>query len=336
MRLLIITQKVDTDDAILGFFHRWIKEFAEYYDGLIIICLEKGRYNLPSHVSVHSLGKEDGATKLQYILNFYTYVWRERKNYDNVFVHMNPEYIVLAGWLWKILNKNIFLWYTHKQVSWQLRVAEIFAKKIFTASEKSFRLPSDKVKVMGHGIDVEKFVPSQTKPVRRTLLTVGRISETKQIKEIIEIFEKMRISIKDLQLMIVGSPIYKKDQIYFERVKEYIAEKGLGENIHFLGSVPNQELPRYYQQASLFVNLSKTGSLDKAVLEAMSCDVPVVTTNEAFRGIVPSGCFVASLDEVPAKALKVIGMTSDLRSQVIHTHSLSTLIQKLMNEINAD
>ena len=36
------------------------------------------------------------------------------------------------------------------------------------------------------------------------------------------------------------------------------------------------------QRAHVMVNMSATGSLDKAVLEAMACGLPVVTANEAF------------------------------------------------------
>lgn len=37
MRLLIITQKVDENDAILGFFHGWIAEFAKHCEQLIFL-----------------------------------------------------------------------------------------------------------------------------------------------------------------------------------------------------------------------------------------------------------------------------------------------------------
>ncbi len=59
MKLLILTQKVDKNDPTLGFFHRWIEEFANHYENLTIICLEKGIYTLPKNVQVLSLGKEE-------------------------------------------------------------------------------------------------------------------------------------------------------------------------------------------------------------------------------------------------------------------------------------
>jgi glycosyltransferase involved in cell wall biosynthesis len=45
--------------------------------------------------------------------------------------------------------------------------------------------------------------------------------------------------------------------------------------------VPYREVPAYYRRATLVVNTSLTGSLDKVVLEAMAMGRPVVTCNEA-------------------------------------------------------
>ena len=58
MKLLIITQKVDINDPVLGFFHRWLEEFAKHYEFVTVICLEKGEHRLPENVKVLSLGKE--------------------------------------------------------------------------------------------------------------------------------------------------------------------------------------------------------------------------------------------------------------------------------------
>ena len=110
MKLLIITQKVDRDDPILGFFHRWIEEFAKHCENIIVICLEKGEYNLPKNVQVLSLGKEERESRLAYIKRFYSYIWHKRKEYDSVFVHMNQEYVLLGGFFWKAMRKRVILW----------------------------------------------------------------------------------------------------------------------------------------------------------------------------------------------------------------------------------
>ena len=73
MRLLIITQKVNKNDPVLGFFHTWIKELATKFESIEVICLEKGHFDLPQNVTVYSLGKEHGVTRLGYIKNFFRF-----------------------------------------------------------------------------------------------------------------------------------------------------------------------------------------------------------------------------------------------------------------------
>ncbi|MEK7538915.1 MAG: hypothetical protein AAB552_03680 [Patescibacteria group bacterium] len=58
MKLLILTQKVDQNDDILGFFHGWIREFAKHAEQVTVIALGVGEYDLPKNVRVFSLGKE--------------------------------------------------------------------------------------------------------------------------------------------------------------------------------------------------------------------------------------------------------------------------------------
>src|SRR4030042_726009 len=173
MKLLILTQKVDINDDVLGFFHGWIEEFAKHCEKVTVICLYRGQYDLPENVRVLSLGKESIRTaqnsserahpnffnkiysRIFYLLRFYKYIWRERKNYDVVFVHMNQVYVILGGLFWKFQGKKIGLWYTHKQVNLSLHLAEKIADYIFTASEKSFRIRSRKKMFLGHDRDID-------------------------------------------------------------------------------------------------------------------------------------------------------------------------------------
>ena len=147
MRLLIVTQKVDINDPTLGFFHCWVEEFAKHFETITVICLQKGEYNLPENVRIISLGKEkltanshqssafsyklSALRKVKYILKFYKYIIRERKNYDSVFVHMNQEYILLGGIFWRLFGKKIYMWRNHHAGSFLTDVATTFCEKVF-------------------------------------------------------------------------------------------------------------------------------------------------------------------------------------------------------------
>jgi glycosyltransferase involved in cell wall biosynthesis len=335
MKLLIVTQKIDINDDLLGFFHGWVAEFAKRCERVIVICLQKGEYDLSGNVKVLSLGKEETRSKINYIINFYKYIWRERKNYDTVFIHMNPEYVVLAGLLWKIWGKKIALWYTHKNVDLKLRLAEKLSDIIFTASDKSFRLKSKKVNVMGHGIDTERFVPASQPVKEKIILSVDRISPTKNQLEIIKLFAAVKEKFSDSRLYLVGAPARATDENYFNKLKQYIKDNNLAEQIKLYGAIANKNMPSVYQRAKVFINLSSTGSLDKTILEAMACNVPVVTTNEAFKNVLPGKNYSPDLNIARQKVIEFLQQDNPVnyRDIIVSDHSFKNLIVNIIKKL---
>ena len=279
MNLLVTTQVVNKNDTNLGFFHEWLKRLAAKVDKLYVVCLFKGEYDLPQNVEVISLGKEQGkSSTFIYALRFYSVLWKLRSKYDGVFIHMNPEYMVLAGWLWRLTGKKVLLWYTHKAVNVKLRIATCFATKIFTASKESFRLPSNKIEVVGHGIDIEHFKPGQLVPLQNHFFAVGRLSRSKDwgtVAKVLQVLNESNIVSNPL-LDIAGAPVTAAD---FEYIKELHQTFG---NLAFK-PFAYDEMPRQYQLHSLLIHTSHTGSMDKVVLEALATGRIVVTSSEAYR-----------------------------------------------------
>ena len=290
MKILILTQKIDKKDDVLGFMHGWISEFAENCEKVTAISLRAGEYDLSSDVKVLSLGKESGESRLKYIWNFYKYILQERNNYEAVFVHMNPEYIVLGGLFWKILGKKISLWYAHKATPWHLRFAEKFADVIFTSTESGCRIKSEKIRVIGQGIDTEFFKPLDDRKENGVfnIVTVGRLSKSKDYGTLLLAVKSLNSKGVKLKVDIVGAPARPEDFMYLKSLQSFVSANRLQAVVDFIGSVPNLEIIKYLERADLFVNMGQTGSLDKAVLEAMSVGIPVLTCNEAFGGVLGS------------------------------------------------
>lgn len=248
MKLLICTQVVDAHDPHLGFFVRWIEEFQKHVDVEVITLKRLGR------------GKIWRTLKLLYL------TWT--LPYERVFVHMNPEYVVAAGWVWKLRGKKIGLWYTHKSVDLKLRIAEKFARVISTASKESFRLPSKKVHVMGHGIDTDFFTPSAGVVRGEHWLSVGRLSKSKRHDLAIRLAHE-----RGKALRVVGEGP--------ERPALESLVRELGAQVTFTGGLTQEGLRDEYRKASLLLHTSETGSLDKVVLEALSCGLPLRTNDPA-------------------------------------------------------
>lgn len=345
MRLLIITQKVDRNDPILGFFHRWIEEFAKYCEQTTVICLGRGVYDLPE-VKVLSLGKESNPSRLKYLWRFYKYLWQERKNYDTVLVHMNPIYIVLAGWFWKLSKKPIHLWYTHRQVDLKLKVAEKFVRKIFTAAEESLLLTSDKKVVMGHGIDLEKFdcVQGKDDSRRMTILHVGRLTRIKNCQILLLAAKLLKEKGVDFVVKFIGGPATTEDQEYFSSLRKFVRDENLDREVEFVGSIPNYKMSDYYCHADLTVNLAPTGGIDKAVLESLASGVSAIVFNKAFDKYLGRWSEALLLKEQDPVELseKIIALRpknlkekigSDIKEAIRTKIGLNVLIQKLLIEM---
>ena len=287
MRLLVITQKVDMNDSNLGFFHVWLQKLAERVDHLYVICLQEGTHTLnKDKVTVLSLGKETGVSKLKYLWRFYKYIWEYQKSYDGVFVHMNPEYAILGGLFWKVWNKKVLLWYTHKSVNLKLRLAEKFVNKIFTASKESFRLPSKKVEVVGHGIPIERFIKDSVLPPTQglNLFGVGRITPSKDWETVVKAFSELHkgIVIPQVNLDIAGMPITLEDNKYRDRLYAFSTEFAYSGYTY-------AQMPLNYQRHHLLVHTSQTGSVDKVVLEMLASGRIVVTSSQAYADAVKEG-----------------------------------------------
>lgn len=318
MRLLIVTQAVDRDDPVLGFFHRWIEEFAKKCEHVSVICLVEGAHSLPGNVRVYSLGKEKGArSSFVYASRFLSLVWRLRREYDAVFVHMNPEYVVIAGVLWRLMGKRIGLWYVHKQVNLKLRIATLLSHVVFTASRESFRLRSTKVHHTGHGIDTGFFTPDAATARGNHILSVGRFSKSKRHDLVIR-----AAALANRELRIAGEGEERGDL-------ESLAHS-LGAKVTFLGGLSQEQLRDEYRKAAYLVHTSETGSLDKVVLEALACDCPVITTSTAYEGL-PVQCVVAT----PEAIAKAAAPHEDANrvSAIREKHSLVALIPRILQEL---
>lgn len=277
MKLLVITQKVDKNDPVLGFFHRWLEEFAKNFEKVVVICLAKGDFDLPENVKVFSLGKEEGNSKLGYVLRFYKYIWELRREYDAVFVHMNQEYVLLAGDMWRLMGKKVYLWRNHAKGGLLTSVAVWLSHKVFYTSPQSFTAQFKKSVQMPVGIDTD-FYKSDPTAVRipNSILFLGRIAPVKKVVEFVEWFNTQPT---ESVATIAGSAL-PKDRDYEELVRSMASDR-----IKFVGAVTQEEARRLYQTHEMYVNKTPAGSFDKTILEAAACGMKLRVDNPGAQNV---------------------------------------------------
>src|SRR3989338_3475375 len=296
MNLIVITRKVDKNDSRAGFMVGWLNAISERVSNLYVISWQEGSAGgLFKNVHLLSLS----GSKLKKVLQCELFLLKYMRSVDGVLTLQNPEYAMLAAPFVKIFRKKLVSWYAHGAVTIRRRIMEIFANAILTSSERGFRSPLffKKVRIIGQGIDVAHFTSNvkngSLDEIR--LLTVGRIAPTKDIESMIQALSELKSMSKDRwTLFIIGTPANSVDIIYLKNLKQLVNELGITDYVKFVGGVTWAELPKYYQNAHIFLNMSGTGSLDKAVLEAMASECFVLTSNDAFKNILPPECIAPS------------------------------------------
>lgn len=343
MKLLIFTQVVDSNDPVLGFFHRWIEEFSKHCESIIVVCLKKGECSLPKNVKVLSLGKEEGKSKLTYIFRFYKYIFKFRKEYDSVFVHMNQEYVLLGGLYWKLFGKRVYMWRNHHSGNFLTNIAAMVCSKIFCTSKFSYTAKYKKTVLMPVGIDTEIFKQQEgVERKKNSFLFLSRIAPIKKPDLLIEALGRLKTKGVDFTASIYGDA-ESKDKGYYEEVKQKAEDLGLFNMITFQQGVPNTKTPSIYSAHSFFVNLSTSGMYDKTIFEAMACGTITVASNENLRGAI-SDEFIfeeGNVDELMQKLEDLLNLSdSEKREHSLHQrkftveeHGLTLLGDRLFKEM---
>jgi glycosyltransferase involved in cell wall biosynthesis len=347
-KILIFTQIVDTEDSVLGFFTRWIEEFGRQAEVVNVICLREGKHSFAPNVTVYSLGKKDDgetdrhpvSSRIKYVTRFFSLIFKLRREYDAVFVHMNQIYVILGGLFWRMWGKKIGLWYTHRSVTWSLKLALRLVHVVFTPAKEGFPLPTPKMVTTGQGINTSVFTPMpHASRGAVEIVTVGRVAPIKDYDTLLDAVEIVIKTAPNIRVTVLGGP-GEKDHEYHARILREAEERGLSRYFNFVGAVPNTETARYLQESDLFVNMGHTGGMDKVVVEAMATGIPVLTCNEVFEPIV--GPYGLTYEKKNAKqfAEKITALVQDaprrqelgktLREIAVRDHSLDRLVKKIL------
>ena len=111
------------------------------------------------------------------------------------------------------------------------------------------------------------------------LLFVGRLSEKKGIKYLIQAIPKILVNFPKTKLLIVGKGEEESE------LKKTMNHLSLSENIIFTGAIENKELPAYYIAADIFIGpsiITKDGDREGFGLvfaEALSSNCVTISTD---------------------------------------------------------
>ncbi len=344
----MMTQRVDPEHDVLGFTVDWITALAEHVERLTVLTAYEGSHDLPENVSVRSYGKERGFAKPRRVMEFQRHCLAlRREGIDSVFAHMIPQYVLAS---WPVLGRSCryVMWYAHGTIGWDTRIAHRLIDVVVTATPQSFRLPSEKVFTVGHGIDMERFTPGTVDSVRGRLLNVGRIAPVKNTHRLVEAVGILRDRGRPVELRLVGG-LSRADRAYLTEVRTTIDDLGLGDRIELVESVPHDQIVDEYRRSGLFISASQTGSLDKVEVESMACGTPPICCNDAFLELVtesslesdqltfPPGDVATLADRVEGvldlAEREYHGIATNCREVVATNHSVDALMETVAGHL---
>lgn len=354
MNLLLFNLKTDADDSVLGFTTEWINALAVRCNRVVVITMHAGRLAVADNVTVYSVGKEKGYSELRRLLEFYKLLGRvlRTENIDACFAHMMPLFAVLGWALLRSRKIPIVLWYAHSHVSVLLRLATKLVDRVVASSPSGFRINTPKFRSIGQGIDVDRFAPLNHRlPKQRfVLLTIGRISRVKRLEVVIEAIAMLPAEIKQkIEMRFVGDPLGSSAEDYARALRQRVIDLGLDGVVSFDAALPFRQVQESYQAADIFINSSDTDSIDKTVLEAMSCGLPVITSNAAFIDVFGEELaeyWVIPKEDLVTLSNRIVELATadkDERVRLGHrfrqivelNHSLPALVDRLLHQLES-
>ncbi len=158
------------------------------------------------------------------------------------------------------------------------------------------------VTVVPNGVDTGRFTPDG--PVHEALRTdrpvvlfVGRLVDGKNADHAVDAVARLRARDVPVELVVCGEGPRR------ESLERRVTDRGVSEDVRFLGDRPYEAMPSIYRGADLLVLPSRAEGFPRSVLEAFASGVPAVTSDlEQLQGVVPAAGRTVPLNDVSALA----------------------------------
>jgi glycosyltransferase involved in cell wall biosynthesis len=137
-----------------------------------------------------------------------------------------------------------------------------------------------------NGVDGGKFFPEDRAEARRRLglpqeakvmISVGSLIPLKGHHRVIDTMPELLKRFPDLRLLVVGGPTSFGDTSGM--IKAQIERLGLAKEVMMCGRVSPDQLRWYLSAADLFVLATENEGWPNALMEALGCGLPIVTTD---------------------------------------------------------
>lgn len=145
-----------------------------------------------------------------------------------------------------------------------------------------YQADADRILIIPPGVDTTRFRPMDQAECRkrlgmgpgRVLLYVGRLERLKGVDILFRAMAALDDA-PDVRVVVIGGFANNPE---LDRLKRIAAQLGISDRVDFVGSLPQDRLPDYYNAADVCVLPSFYESFGLAALEAAACGKPVAAS----------------------------------------------------------
>lgn len=123
-----------------------------------------------------------------------------------------------------------------------------------------------------NGVDLDRFEVDEP-TVDGRVVFLGRLAPKKRVSDLIYAIDEVAADHPDVELVIVGEGPLE------EELRDLVVKLGVTDRVTFTGRVEEQEIPRYYASAELFVLPSVWEGHPLTLLEAWAASCPVIASD---------------------------------------------------------
>jgi mannosyltransferase len=203
-------------------------------------------------------------------------IWHARRN-NEMMVGLALKFL---GWPLKL----VFTSAGQRHHTWITRAMIACMDAVIATSEASAAYLRCPATVVLHGVDANRYRPASDRaaafaaaglPGKYAVGCFGRVRAQKGTDLFVEAMCRLLPKYPDFSAVVIG-PVTPEQRGFAARLTARVEEAGLGARVKFLGELPVDEVPLWYQRILIYAFTSRVEGFGLTLLEAMAAGTALV------------------------------------------------------------
>jgi mannosyltransferase len=203
-------------------------------------------------------------------------IWHARRN-DEMMVGL---FLKMLGWPLKL----VFTSAGQRHHTWTTRAMIARMDAVIATSEASAAFLRCPAAVVLHGVDADRYRPATDRdaafaatgfPGKYAIGCFGRVRAQKGTDVFVEAMCRLLPRYPDFTAVVIG-PVTADQRGFAARLASRVEQAGLGARVRFLGELPIDDVPLWYQRILIYAFTSRVEGFGLTLLEAMAAGAALV------------------------------------------------------------